>query len=112
MVAAVAIKRRELLMAKLWIREYRDVGVAGAGRVLPVAMEPGTDQTPVTFTGTTQSAAFGASTRYIGVVADADFHYVVGANPSATTNALRIPADTLLWLGVTPGQKIAAITAS
>lgn len=99
-------------MATLWIREFIDIGTDGAKRHMPVMREPGTDQTPVTFSTSSQSAAFAASTRYIWIIGSAAFHYVVAANPTATTNALKIPADTLIWLAVTPGQKIAAIAAA
>jgi len=99
-------------MATLWVREYVDVGVAGAGRAAPIPQEPGTDQTPVTFTTTAQSAAFGVGTKYIAIIASAAFHYVVGNNPAATTGALKVPADTLVHIGVKPGQKIAAIAAA
>ncbi len=34
-------------MATLWIREYIDIGAAGAGRPAPIVAEPGADQTPV-----------------------------------------------------------------
>lgn len=106
-------------MATLWIREYTTVpdpfvydryGTQGVGSAM--AQEPGTDQSAVTFTTTTQSAAFGAGTKYVCIVADAAFHYVVAANPTATTNALRIPAHTPLFIGVQSGHKIAAVTAS
>jgi hypothetical protein len=99
-------------MATLWIREYRDSGVAGAGRPIPVAAEPGTDQTPVTFTTSTQSAAFGATTRFITIIGSAAFHYVVGSNPTATTNALKVPADVPHDIAVTAGHKIAVIAAA
>lgn len=104
-------------MATLWIREYANVpGVLqtdGVGEgVVQVAQEPGTDQTPVTFTTTTASAAFGSGTSFIAIIASAAFHYVVATAPTATTNALKVPADTLIYLGVKPGQKIAAVTAS
>ena len=103
-------------MATLWVREYSQAAVAaspvsaGAGKI-PVAQEPGADQT-VTFTTTTQSAAFAAGTSYIGIIGSAAFHYVVGSNPTATTGALKVPADTLVFVGVTAGQKIAAVTAA
>jgi hypothetical protein len=103
-------------MATLWIREYSQAGSAGspvsagAGRA-QIAQEPGTDQSPVTFTTSTQSAAFATGTAYIAITANADFHYVVAANPTATTNALKVAAGTMLYVGVTQGHKIAAITA-
>lgn len=83
-------------MAKLWIREYGQVASAPASpsseRSFPYASgaisvpnEPGTDQAPVTFTTSTRSAAFADGTAYVGIIADAAFHYVVGATPTATT---------------------------
>lgn len=99
-------------MATLWIREYVDIGVTGAGRPAPISMEPGTDQTPVTFSTSAASAAFAASTKYIRVYGSAAFHYVVGADPTATTNAMKWPADLPLEIGVKAGQKIAVIAAA
>lgn len=98
-------------MATLWVREYKLIGSAGAGKI-EVAQEPGTDQTPVTFTTTTQSAAFASDTQYIAIHGSAAFHYVVGSNPTATTGALKVPADTIVYIGVTGGHKIAAVTAA
>lgn len=92
-------------MATLWIREY------SGSSDLPVPVEPGTDQT-VTFTTTTQSAAFAARTGLISIIADAAFHYVVGDSPTATTSNLKVPADMLMTIKVTAGQKIAAVTAA
>lgn len=106
-------------MATLWIREYSALPnptTSGLGAALgggaPMAQEPGTDQTPVTFVTSTQSAAFAASTVFIAIYGSAAFHYVVGANPAATTSALKVAADTLIYVGVIPGQKIAAIAAA
>jgi hypothetical protein len=104
-------------MATLWVREYAQTGDAGSPRSAgqgkaQIAHEPGTDQTPVTFTTSAQSAAFAAGTTYIGIIGSAAFHYVVAANPTATTNALKVPADTLVYIGVTAGHKIAAIAAA
>lgn len=104
-------------MATLWIREYALVGAAGSnlgfgGAAMPIGQEPGTDQTPVTFTTSAQSAAFGASTRLVTIIGSAAFHYVVGANPTATTNHLKIPADTPWSIGVVAGQKLAVIAAA
>jgi len=109
-------------VATLWIREYSTVpqveadtaatSTARTGDGQPMAQEPGTDQTPVTFTTSAQSAAFAAATQYIAIIGSAAFHYVVAANPTATTNALKVPADTLVYIGVVAGQKIAAIAAA
>jgi hypothetical protein len=99
-------------MATLWIREYQERGVSRGGREIQTAQEPGTDQAPLTFTTSAQSAAFATGTRFIAFYSSADFHYVVGANPTATTNALKLAAGVLYYVGVTEGHKIAAIVAS
>tara|TARA_R110000868_G_scaffold123837_2_gene327653 strand:+ start:3747 stop:4061 length:315 start_codon:yes stop_codon:yes gene_type:complete len=104
-------------MATLWIREYASVGAAPSGlnsgaANLPVVAEPGTDQTALTFSTTAASAAFGAATSYIIVVSSVDCHYVVATAPTATTAALKIPANTPWAIGVTAGHKIAAIAAA
>lgn len=109
-------------MATLWIREYSQGGLASVApnlnrgtvvpRPLPIPQEPGTDQTPVTYSTSAQSAAFAATTNFIGIISGDAFHYVVGANPTATVSALKVPANTLVHIGVTPGQKIAAIAAA
>lgn len=96
-------------MATLWVREYRGLARNGAAQTV---QEPGTDQTPVIFTTSAQSAAFAASTSVIGIISGDAFHYVVGSNPTATTNAIKVPANTLIYIGVTGGQKIAAIAAA
>jgi hypothetical protein len=109
-------------MATLWIREYAAIQhVAGHAEFpnatdrpmspAPIPSEPGTDQT-VSFTTTTQSSAFAADTVMIRITSSAAFHYVVGANPTATTGGLRVPADVFVDIGVSPGDKIAAVTAS
>lgn len=109
-------------MATLWIREYAYIregrslaggDVAGGSGPLQVRAEPGTDQSPLSFTGTAgQSAAFGADTIYVTVIGSAAFHYLVGANPTATTNHFKVPADTPWDIGVKAGQKISAIAAA
>lgn len=66
----------------------------------------------MTFTTSTQSAAFGSTTSFVEVVSDADCHYVVGTNPTATTNAIKLMAGVSKFFGVEPGQKLAVVTAS
>lgn len=93
-------------MATLWIREY------DASSALPIPVEPGLVDQTVTFTTTTQSAAFASRTGLVTIIADAAFHYVVGAAPTATTSNLKVPADTLQTMKVAAGQKIAVVTAA
>lgn len=99
-------------MSTLWIREYQSLGGAAGAGAPQVPQEPGIDQTPLTFSTSVASAAFAAGTRYIRAISDADFHYVIGTSPSATTGALKVPAGVWLDIGVEAGQKIAAINAA
>lgn len=107
-------------MATLWVREYSRVAFPPQRpgesytpvQPAPLAQEPGTDQTPVTFTTSAASAAFASTTSYIAIIGSAAFHYTVADNPTATTSMLKVPADTLLFIGVRPGQKIAAVAAA
>lgn len=91
-------------MATLWVRAYT------LKSNIPVLLEPGADQT-VTFTTSAQSTAMPAGTSYVRIISDAAFHYVVGTNPTATTGALKVPANTSVDIGIAAGQKIAAIAA-
>ena len=107
-------------MSTLWIREFAVLphlpgakpGVSTRdGSGTPIPNEPGLDQSPLTFAASAPSASFASDTRYIIVIADAAFHYVVGDAPVATVSALKVPAETHLSIAVPPGQKIAAINA-
>lgn len=98
-------------MATLKIREYARLADVYPGGTAPVAQEPGFDQTALTFSTTTQSAAFAASTKYIAIKADVAFCYVVGVNPTATANAIDFPASEWLFIGVSPTHKIAVVAA-
>jgi hypothetical protein len=70
------------------------------------------EQTPVTFTTTTQSAAFASTTRYIAFKADAAFHWTIGSNPTATTSKMKQSAEEYYHIEVQPGDKIAFVTAA
>lgn len=98
-------------MSTLKIREYsRLTNVGGIGQM---AQEGGTvvDQT-VTFTSSSvQSAAFAADTAYIGMKADAAFCWSVGASPTATTTMIDQAASQIIYIGVSPGLKIAVVAA-
>lgn len=98
-------------MATAYIREYANITFPGSAAVQAV-MEPGlADQTVSTSGASAQSSAFTVNTRLIALSAPASqaVCYVVGQNPTATTGALRVPAGSLIYIGVTPGHKIALI---
>lgn len=99
-------------MATLHVRAYDKVA-AVPGQKLPVTQEPGTAMTPVTFTTSAQSAAFGANTKLVRVIASANCYLEFGVNPVATAaTGLFIPANTSHLFGVYPGHKVAAYDGS
>lgn len=99
-------------MTKLWITEYTHISTDKFGNSTYCPDEPGTDQTPVDFSsGAAQSAAFAATTRFIRIQADVACHVLFGANPTATTNSQRVPANQYEYKGVIPGQKLSVISA-
>jgi hypothetical protein len=98
-------------MSTLKIREYSSL--TNVGGLAQIAQEGGAvvNQT-VTFTSSSvQSSAFSAATGYIGMKADAAFCYSVGSNPTATTSMIDVAASEIIYIGVSPGLKIAVIAA-
>src|SRR6266849_2501690 len=101
-------------MSIMYIREYPDSGLLTGG--LPIPVEPGTDQAPVTISATSaQSAAFKNNTKVVRVAVDssAPASILFGTNPTALANSsLRMSAgqtsDFLVPLG--SGLKVAVIT--
>ena len=73
-----------------------------------------TTQTGLTsFASSTQfGAAFGSATRFAVVTADTACHYLVGADPTATTSCNRLPANQMIVLAVRKGLKLAVIAAA
>lgn len=100
-------------MAKLYISEYSAMAKAWATPdSIAAPQEPCiTDQTPVVIgAGSLQSAAFNGATRVIRVHTDAICSIAIGANPTATADNKRMPANATEYFGVAPGQKLAVIT--
>ena len=65
---------------------------------------------PVTVTDITAlSAVFGASTQLIRVISTNDCHIAIGSAPVATTGDPYLPANTVEFIGVKPGERLAAI---
>lgn len=96
-------------MATLYIAEYATLPLMSGGQAM-IAPEPAVTTQTVTYSTSVQSAAFSAQTRYIAVTSPGIWSYTVDANPTATTSHFRVPADQILFMAVTPGHKIAAIT--
>lgn len=93
-------------MAEIWVTEFSQVAVR-TGLPMQVGLMPEITTQEVTFTVSTQSAAFNANTRLIRVQADADAHLAFGANPTATLNSMPLVANVPEYFGVSPGDKVA-----
>lgn len=100
-------------MATAYLREYADVAAASRAQA---PMEPALADQTITTSGTTAaSAAFGANTRLIAISTPAAqavaalFSATRGATPTALVTSLRLPANSVFFFGVYPGDKVALI---
>lgn len=100
-------------MATAYIREYADLAEATNAQA---PAEPGiADQTVSTSGSSAASNAFNANTRLVAVSTPAAqavciaFSATRGATPTATTSNLRLPANSVFFFGVRPGDKLALI---
>ena len=67
----------------------------------------------VAMSGTSaQSSAIGANIQYVRLVADANCHYNIGVNPTATTSTVYLPANEIETIKISEGEKVAGICAS
>src|SRR3954471_7624038 len=102
-------------MAQVIVREFANVGsVYGISAQAPA--EPAlADQTISTSGTTTPSSAFNTATRLLGISTPAAsaVAYLVSPTPGATPTALvtsqRLPANSLVYVAVRGGDKIAFI---
>lgn len=101
-------------MATLYVTEfaYADIAVPEHGAA-PVALQPPAAEQTVTFTTSTASSAFHATTRIVRLYASADCHILFGADPTATTSKMKLKADAAEYFAVPLGAsyKVAAVTA-
>lgn len=101
-------------MATLYVTEFAfaDIAVPEHGAA-PVALQPPSAEQTVTFTTTTQSSAFAATTRIVRLYSSADCHVLFGTNPTATTSKMKLKADSPEYFAVPVGEsyKVAAVTA-
>jgi hypothetical protein len=92
-------------MAVVFIAEFADI------RGNAAYMPPLVEQTVAITAGSVQSAAFGATTRFIRVHTDGVASIAIGANPTATITTGRIAANSTEYFAVRQGasDKIAVI---
>lgn len=92
-------------MASLYITEYESGAFVGAGKLVPVGLEPALATQKVTFTGTAgNSSALNARTRFVRLHADSIMSFKVSvAGTAATTNDPRVALGATEYFGVQPG---------
>jgi hypothetical protein len=98
-------------MANVAIREYANLA-AVFGNLVQAGAEPGiADQNVTTSAASAQSAAFNANTRIIAISTPVTaVACLFGDSPTALiTTSLRIAANSIVFFGVKPGQKVALI---
>lgn len=97
-------------MASLYISEYIRMPSDHRGLV-PAAETPAVTTQKITISGTSaQSAAFGATTKFVRLHTDTICSVLFGADPTATANHMRMAADQTEYFGVVAGQKLAVIS--
>ena len=98
-------------MATLYVSEFLRMS-SDPRAVVPVAETPALVDQAISISSTSaQSAAFGATTRFIRVQSDTACWLLFGANPTATNAKMPLAANVPEYFGVVAGQKVAAITA-
>lgn len=97
-------------MATLYISEYERIPI-GAGGSIAMGAEPAqVSQTVGIGGGSTQSAAFAATTLYIRAHSDAICSLAFGPNPTVTTVMCRLAANQTEYFSVRGGDKLAVIS--
>lgn len=97
-------------MATLYISEFTTLATHVQTGTQIAQMPPVAEQTRSISGSTAQSSAFNIATRFVQLHTDAICSISIGSNPTATTSTMRLPADTIIYFGVTPGDKVAVIT--
>ncbi len=89
------------------ISEYQYLVRDNAGVSVPVAEEPAVATQTVTYTTTTNSAAFNASTKFVRIICDAKAHFEFGTSaPTVTAADPYLAADTAEYFGVINGDLV------
>ena len=74
---------------------------------------PGTVQNFTTTNASQQSNAVGSGTTIIRIAVNADTYVAIGANPTASSSSMLMPAGDVEFLAVTPGvTKVAVMYVS
>jgi LysM repeat protein len=98
-------------MATIYVSEYTSMANALNGAA-QVAQHPGVQQQSmaITASSTTLPTAFTPQTRFIRVQNDSICSIAIGSGtPVAVTTKFRVPAETIEYHGVNPGDTLAVI---
>ena len=99
-------------MAKLYITEFSALPIDLNLATPQLAKLPGLADQVVTYSSSTQSAAFSGSTRFIRIHTDSDCHIQVSINPTASSGNAKLIAGQTEYFGVSPGDKLAVILSA
>ncbi len=99
-------------MPNLYITEFQQEGVDAMGRIMPVARALPIAEQKVVFSTSTQSSTLNANTTLVRLHSDGVCSVAFGANPTATTNNMRLGIGQTEYIAVqaNSGLKIAAIS--
>lgn len=80
------------------------------GQIMPVVKFAASQN--VSYDASVQSTAVSANATVVRLVATTDCHVQIGTNPTATTTSAFLPAGVVEYVGIKPGDKVAAIKRS
>jgi hypothetical protein len=97
-------------MATIYVTEFTSMASALNGAA-PVAQHPGLQAQSMAITGssTTLATKFTAQTRFIRVQNDSICSISIGPTPTADVTKTRVPAESIEYHGVNPGDTLAVI---
>lgn len=103
-------------MATLYISEYDELPRDRNGDAIFIPQEPAITRQTVTYDTTSgESSVFNDSTRFIAVSASGscwlEWSSSAGATATATTTGRPLASGTEIFVGVTPGYSVAAISS-
>ena len=101
-------------MSTLYIAEYDRLLVDANGNVVMAPHEPPLAEQTITISGssTKPGNAFSSRTKFVQLSTDAICSVAFGPTPTASAALQRLPANTILFKGVNPGDWVAVITNS
>lgn len=97
-------------MGIAYIEEYEQLALDSMGRPSQIAKQGSVATQKITYTTTTQSAAFNGRTRFVRIHTDSICSYSFGSNPTATTSTPRMAANQTEYFGVQAADKVAFVT--